>query len=84
MNTATTISTTNAAAGFEIIDAGELAKRWKVPASWVRDYVRTRAIDPIPHIQFGRYVRFEWQHPALIAWLERHRSHYQPNGRNGR
>jgi len=67
---------------FEIIDARELAKRWKVPESWVRDYVRSRATDCIPHLQFGRYVRFEWRHPALMAWLERHRSCYQhKNGR---
>ena len=67
---------------YEIIDATELAKRWKVPVSWVKDYVRTRATDRIPHLHFGRYVRFEWQHPALIAWLERHRSCYQhKNGR---
>ena len=70
MNTATNISTTNAGAGFEIIDAAELAKRLKVPASWVRDYVRTRAVDPIPHIRFGRYVRFEWQHGSALSWSE--------------
>ena len=36
----------------ETIDAIELAKRWGVPVSWVRNYTRigyTR--DPIPHLQ---------------------------------
>ena len=26
----------------EIIDSGELAKRWKVPESWIRSYTRER------------------------------------------
>jgi len=44
---------------YEILDCASLAERWKVPESWVRDQVRSRAIDPIPHVQFGRYIRFE-------------------------
>lgn len=58
---------------FEIIDSAELAKRWNVPESWIRDQVRSRAQDPIPHLNFGRYVRFEWLHPELAAWLARRR-----------
>ena len=59
------------ALSYEVIDSAELAKRWKLPESWVRDQVRSRASDPLPHIQFGRYVRFQWAHPTLIEWLER-------------
>jgi hypothetical protein len=33
---------------YEIIDSVELARRWVLPASWVRDHVRTRTTDPIP------------------------------------
>lgn len=58
---------------FEVIDAAELATRLRLPESWVRDQVRTRARDPIPCLRFGRYVRFEWLHPNLKEWLERHR-----------
>jgi len=58
----------------EIIESGELAKRLNLPESWVRDQVRSRAADPIPHLRFGRYVRFEWPHPDLIQWLERRRN----------
>jgi len=58
---------------FEVIDAAELAKRLSLPESWIRDQVRTRAIDPIPCFRFGRYVRFEWLHPELANWLQRHR-----------
>jgi hypothetical protein len=57
----------------EIIDAPELARRLQVPASWVRQ----RATSPrfvseqrIPHIRFGRYVRFLWGSPELATWIE--------------
>lgn len=43
----------------EIIDSKELASRWRLPESWVRDRVRTRSDDPLPHVKVGRYVRFE-------------------------
>jgi hypothetical protein len=59
----------------EIIDSAELAERWKVPESWIRSYTRERTPrdQRIPHLQLGRYVRFEWQSPALEAWLSKHR-----------
>jgi len=57
----------------QILDSVELAHRLNLPASWVRNQVRSRASDPIPHIRFGRYVRFEWNSPQLVKWLERHR-----------
>jgi hypothetical protein len=55
----------------EIIDADELAKRLNLPATWVRAQTRSRAADPLPCLRFGRYVRFEWEGPALTGWLER-------------
>lgn len=64
----------NTSQNFEIIGADELAKRLNLPTSWVRDQVRTRATDPIPHLRFGRYVRFEWEHPDLREWLARRRN----------
>lgn len=58
----------------EIIDAPELARRLQVPVSWVRQ----RATSPrflseqrIPHIRFGRYIRFRWGSVELIEWLEK-------------
>jgi hypothetical protein len=63
------------APGIEIIDAPELARRLRVPVSWVRQ----RATSPrfskeerIPHIRFGRYIRFLWGSPELNAWLAEH------------
>lgn len=55
----------------EIIDSVELARRWVLPTSWIRQQVRSRAADPIPHIRFGRYVRFRWGSPELNDWLQR-------------
>ena len=63
----------NARAPFELIDAPELARRWNLPASWIREQTRSRSIDPIPHLRLGRYVRFEWGSPDLEAWLTRRR-----------
>jgi hypothetical protein len=65
----------------EIIDSKELATRLRVPESWVRDRVRVRSDDPLPHVKIGRYVRFEWGSPDLVQWWARHRVSKQ--GRNG-
>jgi hypothetical protein len=58
----------------EVIDATELARRWNLPVSWIREQTRSRAGDPLPCIHFGRYVRFEWGSPQLAAWFERRRT----------
>jgi hypothetical protein len=59
----------------EVIDSSELAARWRVPESWIRN--RTRARTPkeerIPCVRLGRYVRFEWGSPQLAKWLEKKR-----------
>jgi hypothetical protein len=56
---------------YEFIDSKELAARWHVPESWVRDYVRSRVDDPLPHVNFGKYVRFLWGSPELEDWVAR-------------
>lgn len=57
--------------GYEIIDCVELARRWCLPESWVRSRVLRGVSDLIPHLRFGRYVRFRWGSPELNSWLER-------------
>ena len=37
----------------------------------IREQVRSRAADPLPHIRFGKYVRFRWGIPELDGWAER-------------
>jgi hypothetical protein len=59
---------------FEIIDAPTLASRLSLPESWVREYTRTRTVRPIPHLRFGRYVRFRWGSPELNDWLQQQSS----------
>ena len=56
---------------WEFIDCVGLANRWYLPVSWVRDQVRRRSADPLPHVRFGKYVRFKWGSPELEAWAER-------------
>ena len=56
---------------FEFIDCPELAKRWMLPESWIREQVRFRTSDPIPHVRFGKYVRFRWGSAELDGWAER-------------
>ena len=53
----------------EIIDAEEMAARLKLPKSWILEGTRSRAIDPIPHLKFGRYVRFQWRSRELTQPL---------------
>jgi hypothetical protein len=65
---------------YEIIDSKELARRWHLPETWVRDYVRARASDAIPHVRLGRYVRFEWGSPTLEEWWARHRASNRRKG----
>lgn len=57
---------------YEVIDSVEPARRWVLPVSWVRGHVRSRVTDPIPHIRFGRYIRFRWGSPELEGWLAEH------------
>ncbi len=58
---------------YEVIDSLELAKRWDVPVSWIREQTRGRAVDPLPHVRLGRYVRFEWGSPSLATWWRKRR-----------
>jgi hypothetical protein len=56
---------------YEFIDSKTLAERWCLSESWVREQVRSRSTDPLPHIRFGKYVRFRWGSPELNLWAER-------------
>jgi hypothetical protein len=66
------VSHSQAGTHYEVIDSEELARRWVLPVSWVREHVRSRVTDPIPHIRFGRYVRFRWGSSELEGWLAEH------------
>jgi hypothetical protein len=70
-NTNLRTETSNSSHRYEFINSKELATRWNLPESWVREQVRTRSTDPIPHIRFGKYVRFRWGSLELEDWAER-------------
>ena len=57
---------------YEVIDSRELATRWSLPESWIREQTRCRANDPLPCLRFGKYVRFAWGSRELTQWLARH------------
>jgi excisionase family DNA binding protein len=52
----------------DIITPEEVARRLKVPESWVYEKTRARCRNPIPCLRLGRYIRFDWN--AVINWLE--------------
>ena len=56
-----------------LIDSAELARRWSVPESWVRNRTRERTPkdERIPCVRLGRYVRFDENSPMLQLWLDK-------------
>lgn len=62
---------TTAGNKFQFIDSKELGFRWNLPETWIREQVRSRSADPLPHVRFGKYVRFRWGSPELEDWATR-------------
>jgi hypothetical protein len=58
-------------ADYGYLDSAQFAGRLNISESWVRDGVRSRAEEPIPHVRFGKYVRFRFGSPELEIWAER-------------
>lgn len=56
---------------YDFLDCKQLAERWNVPETWIRERVRRRSADPLPHVRFGKYVRFRWGAPELEEWAQR-------------
>lgn len=57
------------------LDFRDISQKLGTSEQWVRRNVRsTYTRDPIPHLRFGRTIRFDWNSPALQAWLERRKS----------
>lgn len=51
-----------------ILTVEELAKRLKVPVSWVYEKQRARYSNPLPTLKIGRYLRFDWA--QVSSWLQ--------------
>ncbi len=56
----------------QVLDTDGLAAKLDLMPSWIRSHVQPRCPkeERIPHVRFGRYVRFLWGSPELTAWLE--------------
>jgi hypothetical protein len=67
---------------YEFIGCEEFALRLNVRTSWVREHVRSRVSDPIPHYKMGKYVNFNWGSPELEEWIQRRM--IGPNNKVGR
>lgn len=65
--------------GDRLLDASDVAALLSVPVSWVRDHTRSGAI---PHLELGRYVRYE--QADVLAWLETCRAGGGPSFRKHR
>lgn len=52
----------------DILTPEELAKRLKVPLSWVYEKQRPKHKNPLPTMRIGRYLRFNWA--DVSAWLK--------------
>jgi hypothetical protein len=58
----------------QLVTLEDLAERWTVPLTWLRENTRSRCSDPLPCFRMGRYVRIDIQDPALLEWLNRRRA----------
>lgn len=56
-----------------LVSLEELAERWGLPLTWLREACRTRCADPLPVYRCGRYVRVDLNDAALAAWIQRRR-----------
>lgn len=51
----------------DILTPEELAARLKVRKSWVYEQTRSRNRKPLPRLNVGRYLRFDWT--RVVQWL---------------
>jgi|HubBroStandDraft_6_1064221.scaffolds.fasta_scaffold90981_3 hypothetical protein len=59
----------------DFLDFRGLAAKLGTSEQWVRRNVRrTYTRDPIPHLRFGRWIRFVWDSQDMSEWIERHKA----------
>jgi predicted DNA-binding transcriptional regulator AlpA len=67
----------------DFLDFRGLAAKLGTSEQWVRRNVRrTYTCDPIPHLRFGRMIRFVWDSPEMSEWIERHKATESPTKSN--
>jgi predicted DNA-binding transcriptional regulator AlpA len=64
-----------ASADSDFLDFRGLAAKLGTSEQWVRRNVRqTYTRDPIPHLRFGRMIRFVWDSQEMQEWIERRKA----------
>jgi len=59
----------------DFLDFRGFAAKLGTSEQWVRRNVRrTYTHDPIPHLRFGRIIRFVWDSAEMREWVERHKA----------
>jgi hypothetical protein len=58
----------------KLVDLAELARLWSLPKTWLQHSTRAGAVDPLPVVRFGKYVRIDLADPRLAAWLTRRKA----------
>ena len=53
-------------------NVAQLAEHLGVPKTWVYDRTREDGPEVIPHLKFGKYVRFNPASEAFQTWLRNH------------
>ncbi|MGO9136225.1 MAG: helix-turn-helix domain-containing protein [Syntrophales bacterium] len=52
----------------ELLTISEMAKRLKVPLSWLYARTRIKDVNTIPHVRIGKYIRFN--EAEVMTWLK--------------
>ena len=63
----------------DILTPEELAVRLKVRKSWVYEQTRSRNRNPLPRLNMGRYLRFDWT--RVVEWLTQESTNSKPTRR---
>jgi integrase len=60
-----------------LLNSAQLADQAGLNESTLRGRVRAGVSDPVPHLRFGRYVRFDWNSAKLQDWIARNKKSSQ-------
>jgi hypothetical protein len=66
------VTPSSAFRGNDLLTPAQLAGRLGVTTRWVNLYSRrTYTKDPIPHVRFGKFLRYRWDSAEFQSWLKR-------------
>ena len=56
----------------DLLTVQEVAKKLRVPVSWVYERTRRRGIEKMPHLKLGKYLRFRYS--EIHEWINKQRN----------